>query len=1064
VTADRQYRAEELFKAALERDPKKRAEFLKGQCVGDAALRAEVEALLEADARAHGFLEPPTRVGVSQSIGRRADTMLERQIGQYRVVRLIGSGGMGTVYEASQEHPARRVALKVMKPGFATHSALRRFAHEAEILARLRHPGIAQVYEAGTHEDVGGSVPYFAMEYISGAKAITDYVHQNHLATRRRLELFTGVCDAVHHGHQRGVIHRDLKPGNIVVDASGQPKIIDFGVARATDADMTIASLHTDVGQLVGTLRYMSPEQCEGDSGEIDIRSDVYGLGVVLYELLTGQLPYDLTTTSPFEIPQVIRDVDARRLSSIDRSLRGDVETIVLKALEKERQRRYQSVADLARDIRRFLNNEPIDAKSDSGWYMFRKTLTRHKAAVAVACSFLVLLTASAVALGILYQTADRDRALAEGRAEALRRTAYFSSIALAQNAYEAANTTHLVQLLEACPADLRGWEWHYLERLSDTSVKTLRGHRGEVTSVAYSPDGSFIASGGRDKVALPDPDNTIRLWDATSGAEIQTLKGHDHFVTSVDFSSDGSRLVSGSYDRTVRLWSAESPEALAVMGGHEDHVLAVAFSPDGRWIASGSADNTIRLWDANTGQQIKALRGHEAVVHHLDWLPDGQRIISASWDTTIRLWDIETEQVITTFTGHEGPVSVVAVSADGARIASSGWDNTLRIWDVSGGNMLRVIRDGVESINDVAFSPDGNHLAAATALAVKTWSPATGRLERVWLGHTANLFCVTYSPDGRTIVSSSRDATLKVWDATQLDNPPTLRGHSDMVRAVAVAPDDVRVVSAGRDATVRVWDARSGNELMVLGEQVGQLEALGLNQTASRIVTGGSGGKVRIWDSATGELIRSLPAHDANVLGAAFSPDDRLIASSSWDGTAKIWEARTGRLIRTLAADGSRLFGVAFSPDGLRIVSGGDGSVRIWDVESGQELLAFADERLTFGSAVFSPDGRMIAAACGDWAVRVWDASTAEPVHTLRGHRNPVQSIAFSPDGRRIVSGGADHLVNVWDVQTGNLALSLRGHAGGVTAIAFSPGGRWFVSASNDNTLKIWSAAGDGP
>jgi serine/threonine protein kinase len=380
VTPDREQRAEELFKAALGRAPDERAEFLAHECAQDTALRSEVEALLVADDQAGGFLEPP-----GGGAGGGADVMAGRRIGQYRVVRLLGSGGMGSVFEAMQDHPKRQVALKIIKSGFAPPSALRRFAHEAEILARLRHPGIAQVYEAGTHEDSTGPVPFFAMELVAGAKAITDFAGENRLPTRDRLELFACVCDAVHHGHQRGVIHRDLKPGNIVVDSTGQPKVIDFGVARATDADMTIASLHTDVGQLVGTLRYMSPEQCQGDSGEIDVRSDVYGLGVVLYELLSGQLPYDLTTTAPFDIPRVIRNVDARRLSSIDRTLHGDVETIVLKALEKDRERRYQSVADLGRGLRRYLANQPIEAKRDSGWYVLRKTVSRHKGAVTVA-------------------------------------------------------------------------------------------------------------------------------------------------------------------------------------------------------------------------------------------------------------------------------------------------------------------------------------------------------------------------------------------------------------------------------------------------------------------------------------------------------------------------------------------------------------------------------------------------------------------------------------------------------------------------------------------------------
>ncbi|MHC4769623.1 MAG: WD40 repeat domain-containing serine/threonine protein kinase [Planctomycetota bacterium] len=732
MTPDREQRVEELFKAALGRDPDERAKLLARECDGDAALQSEVEALLAADDEAGGFLEPPTG----------------------------GAGGAADVMAG-------------------------RFAHEADILGRLRHAGIAQVYEAGTHEDTAGPVPFFAMEYITGAKTITEFAQENRLPTRNRLDLFARVCDAVHHGHQRGVIHRDLKPGNIVIDATGQPKVIDFGVARATDADMTIASLHTDVGQLVGTLRYMSPEQCEGDSGEIDIRSDVYGLGVVLYELLSGQLPYDLTTTAPFDIPRVIRDVDARRLSSIDRTLHGDVETIVLRALEKDRERRYQSVADLGRDIRRYLDNKPIEAKRDSGWYVLRKTVSRHKAAVVVACSFLVLVIGSAIALGVLYGLADRQRSLAEDRAEALRRTAYFNSIALAQNALDTGNTTHLVQLLEGCPPDLRGWEWRFLERLSDTSIRTLSGHTGEVMSVAVSPDGSIIASGSRDDLFSADSDNRIRLWDPATGAEIRSLEGHEHFVTSVAFSPNGAHLVSGSYDRTVRVWDVETGETLKVLRGHTDNIEAVAFCPDGRTIASAGSDDVIRLWDVAGGEETRTLRGHEATVHDVAWSPDGRTIYSAGWDRTVRSWDAQSWRQLRTLDGHEDLVMAVAISPDGRRVASSSTDNTLRIWDAATGEMLRVIRSGAEAAIDVAFSPDGAHLAATTALAVRAWDADTGRLEHVWLGHRADAPSVAYSPDGAWLVSGGKDSAVKVWDATRLEEPPALRGHGGMVRSV---------------------------------------------------------------------------------------------------------------------------------------------------------------------------------------------------------------------------------------------------------------------------------------
>jgi serine/threonine protein kinase len=339
-----------VFESALERAAPDRSAYLDEVCRGDPELRAEVESLLQADEQAGGFLEPPEQAMRRPSPER--DPLVGTRIGRYLIQRVVAVGGMGTVYEALQEEPHRTVALKVIRPGMTSRSALQRFKHESEILGRLRHPGIAQIYEAGTHGGDNGA-PFFAMEFISGARTITRYAEEEELSTRERLRLFTKVCDAVQAGHQRGIIHRDLKPANILIDEQGQPKLIDFGVARATDADLTIATLQTDVGELVGTLRYMSPEQCQGDAIELDTRSDVYALGVVLFELLTGELPYDFSTTSPFDAPRVIREQEPRRLSAINRVLRGDVETIVLKALEKDRDHRYQSVPELMRDIRR---------------------------------------------------------------------------------------------------------------------------------------------------------------------------------------------------------------------------------------------------------------------------------------------------------------------------------------------------------------------------------------------------------------------------------------------------------------------------------------------------------------------------------------------------------------------------------------------------------------------------------------------------------------------------------------------------------------------------------------
>ncbi|MFM9994837.1 MAG: tetratricopeptide repeat protein [Phycisphaerales bacterium] len=412
-------RAAEVFAAAAELPRGERTRYLARACGDDADLLVEVRSLLTADAGASGFLEPaPLDAAPVPTLAPGT------RVGSYRLTRVIGAGGMGTVYEAEQDRPRRTVALKVLKSGLSSPGARRRFEYESQVLARLRHPGIAQVFEAGEFSPgPGPPVPYFAMELIPGARAITDFARERGFDRAPRLLLFAQVCDAVQHAHRHGVIHRDLKPANILVEWGGEsaaPKVIDFGVARSGGPD----SSHPDTvaGHFVGTIRYMSPEQCAGDAARVDVRADVYALGVVLYELLTGRAPYDLDDSGLLDAARTIRETPAVRPASLDPGLRGDLETILLKALEKEPERRYQSAADLARDLRHTLAREPIEARRHQGWYVLRRTLRRHWLPAAAAAVIATITVASSVALTFMYARQGRLLTTAERRADETRR------------------------------------------------------------------------------------------------------------------------------------------------------------------------------------------------------------------------------------------------------------------------------------------------------------------------------------------------------------------------------------------------------------------------------------------------------------------------------------------------------------------------------------------------------------------------------------------------------------------------------------------------------------------
>jgi eukaryotic-like serine/threonine-protein kinase len=1075
-------------KALALRSPAEQAAYLEEACGNNPRLRAEVESLLQAHQEAGSFLgdpEPSLLATVdAPSVSERPGTI----IGPYRLLEEVGEGGMGLVFVAEQQYPVRRkVALKLIKPGMDTRLVVARFEAERQALALMDHPHIARVLDAG--ETVGGR-PYFVMELVRGVP-ITQFCDGHRLTPRQRLELFVSVCAAVQHAHTKGIIHRDLKPSNVLValhDATPMVKVIDFGVAKAVGQQLTDKTLFTGVAQMVGTPLYMSPEQAGLSGLDIDTRSDIYSLGVLLYELLTGTTPFEkerLQQASYEEIRRIIREEEpprpSTRISTLGHAAatasanrqsdprrlrqlcRGELDWVVLKALEKDRDRRYETASAFAADVQRYLADQPVAACPPSAGYRLRKFVRRNRGPVLAAGALVLALAAVAAVATAGYVQTEAARATAQERADALAASLYTQRVAFVDRLLSADDRARADELLDPCPPELRGWEWGYLKRWahgprcrdltgpwapaeygdvafspdgrrvaagqvggavrvweaeSGRLALTLRGCRGAVAAVAFRPpDGRVLAAG--------DESGWVRLYDAASGGALHAWQAHAGNVAGLRYSPDGRQLVTCGPGGPFKVWDADTGREVAGAPADSGGALDVAFRPDGTLVASAGADGTVRVADAAGGQVVRAYQGHRSGGQSVAFSPDGRRVASGGYDASLHVWDVDTGTREHDLTGHTEAVRGVTFSPDGRRLASAGGEGPIRLWDARSGDELLVLRGHTAAVRRLAFSPDGHFLASVGSDgAVKLWDafpPAAAEYERQALaGHDGPVHAVAVSPDGTLVAAAGREPRITVWEWATGTVRYALAGHAGGVEGLAFSPDGRLLASAGRDRAVRLWDAATGREVRAFACPA-WARAVRFSPDGRRFaVAVGDREKsfgIRFFDTATGaEAGPPLDAEFGEVVSLDYSPDGRHLAArmpGQYVPWVTLWEVN-GRFVRNWCIAG---FGIAFSPDGrlLAATGRGDGVLKVCEVDSGRELLDISDAARPYAVA-FHPDGRRLATGNADGTATLWDAGSGRALRTFRGHSRAVSSLAFSRDGHWVVSGSQDGSVRVWD------------------------------------------------